>query len=214
MRSRRTIRPCSAERRCCSPPSHCWRACCRRGERPWSIRSRRCAPNKSGKTVMLTDLKYALRMLAKAPGFTIIAILTLALGIGANSAIFSVIDTVLIRPLPFSQPNQLISVWSKVTNEAEKETGSFLDHTDIRDQSQTIDSLFSYTLGAGVFGRGDESHQVQGLAVTSDIFRVLNVRPFLGRAFTKEEERADSYIVVLTYETWQRYFNSDRDIIG
>ena len=163
---------------------------------------------------MLTDLKYALRMLAKAPGFTAIAILTLALGIGANSAIFSVIDTVLIRPLPFSQPNQLISVWSKVTNEAEKETGSFLDYTDIRDQSQTIDSLFSYTLGAGVFGRGDESHQVQGLAVTSDIFRVLNVRPFLGRTFTKEEERADSYIVVLTYETWQRYFNSDRDIIG
>ena len=163
---------------------------------------------------MFTDLKYALRMLVKAPAFTIIAILTLALGIGANSAIFSVIDTVLLRPLPFPQPNQLVSVWSKVTNESEKETGSFLDYTDIRDQSQTIDSLFAYTRGAAVLGKGDDSHQVLGLAVTSDIFRVLDTRPFLGRTFTREEERADSYVVVLTYDAWKRYFNSDPEIIG
>src|SRR5438874_9050216 len=191
MRSRRTIRPCSAERRCCSPPSHCWRACCRRGERPWSIRSRRCAPNKSGKSVMLTDLKYALRMLAKAPGFTAIAILTLALGIGANSAIFSVIDTVLLRPLPFLKPNQLIAVWSKVTAESDKETGSYPDYADVRDQSQTLDALFAYTRASPVLGTGNESSALQGLAVTSDIFRALAVRPFLGRTFTRDEEKAD-----------------------
>ncbi len=163
---------------------------------------------------MLTDLKYALRMLAKAPGFTAIAILTLALGIGANSAIFSVIDTVLLRPLPFKQPNQLIAVWSKVTNESDKETGSFPDYADIRDQSQAVDSLFAYTRGSTILGTGNESRELEGLAVTSDIFRVLAVRPFLGRTFTREEETADSRVVVLTYETWQREFNSDRNIIG
>ena len=163
---------------------------------------------------MFTDLKYALRMLAKAPAFTIIAILTLALGIGANSAIFSVIDTVLLRPLPFSKPNQLISVWSKVTNESDKETGSFPDYADIRDQSQTVDNLFAYTRASTILGTGNESRELEGLAVTSDIFHVLPVRPFLGRTFTREEDNADSRVVVLTYETWQREFNSDRNIIG
>jgi len=163
---------------------------------------------------MLTDFRYALRMLAKAPAFTAIAILTLALGIGANSAIFSVIDTVLLRPLPFAKPNQLTAVWSKVTAESDKETGSFPDYADIRDQSQTLDAMFAYTRASTVLGTGNESSALQGLAVTSDIFRALAVRPFLGRTFTRDEEKADSYVVVLTYEAWKRYFNSDRNIIG
>src|SRR5438270_953056 len=163
---------------------------------------------------MLTDCRYAMRLLAKAPGFTAIAILTLALGIGANSAIFSVIDTVLLRPLPFAKPNQLIAVWSKVTAESDKETGSFPDYADIRDQSQTVDALFAYTRASTVLGTGNESSALQGLAVTSDIFRALAVRPFLGRTFTLDEGKADSYVVVLTYEAWKRYFNSDRIIIG
>jgi putative ABC transport system permease protein len=163
---------------------------------------------------MLSDFRYALRVLAKSPGFTAIAALTLTLGIGANSAIFSVIDSVLLRALPFSKPSELVSVWSKVANESEKETGSFPDYRDLRDQSQGLDSMFAYTRAAAVFGKGDDSHQVLGLAVTSDIFRVLAVRPFLGRTFTREEERADSYVVVLTYDAWQRYFDSDPNIIG
>src|SRR5438874_2987497 len=138
---------------------------------------------------MLTDFRYALRMLAKAPAFTAIAILTLALGIGANSAIFSVIDTVLIRPLPFAKPNQLTAVWSKVTAESDKETGSFPDYADIRDQSQTLDAMFAYTRASTVLGTGNESSALQGLAVTSDIFRALAVRPFLGRTFTRDEEK-------------------------
>jgi putative ABC transport system permease protein len=163
---------------------------------------------------MISNFRYAWRTLGKSPGFAAIAILTLALGIGANSAIFSVIDAVLLRPLPFSQPNELIAVWSKVTDESEKETGSYPDFVDLRDQSQTIDSLFAYTRAASVLGQGDGSHQILGLAVTADIFRVLNVRPFLGRTFTRDEEKADSYLVVLTYDAWQHYFNSDPNIVG
>src|ERR1051325_8650845 len=163
---------------------------------------------------MLNDLRNALRRLLKAPGFALIAILTLTLGIGANSAIFSVIDTVLLRPLPFEQPDQLIAVWSKVTGESEKETGSYPDYVDLRDQSHTIDSMFAYTRATTVIGKGDDSHQMRGLAVTSDIFRVLGVQPFLGRSFTREEERSDSYVVVLTYDAWKRYFNSDPNVVG
>src|SRR6266480_3050003 len=77
-----------------------------------------------------------------------------------------------------------------------------------------VDSLFGYTRGSTILGTGNESRELEGLAVTSDIFRVLAVRPFLGRTSTHEEETADSRLVVLTYETWQREFNSDLSIIG
>ena len=138
---------------------------------------------------MLTDLKYALRMLVKAPGFTAVAVLTLALGIGANSAIFSVIDAVMLRPLPFPEPNELIAVWSKVKGDSERETGSLPDYVDLRDQSQTIDAMFAYTLASTILGTGNESRQMEGVASTSDIFRTLAVAPFLGRTFTRDEEK-------------------------
>jgi putative ABC transport system permease protein len=163
---------------------------------------------------MFGDLKYALRMLVKSPGFAIIAILTLALGIGANSAIFSVIDAVMLRPLPFPKPNELVAVWSKVKGEMERETGSLPDYVDLRDQSQTIDSMFAYTLASTILGTGNESRQMEGVATTSDIFRTLGVAPLLGRTFTRDEETANSLVAVLTHETWQRYFNSDPNIVG
>ncbi|PYL99420.1 MAG: hypothetical protein DMF19_12530 [Verrucomicrobia bacterium] len=163
---------------------------------------------------MIADLKFALRMLAKTPGFAIIAVLTLALGIGANSAIFSVIDAVLLRPLPFPKPNELIAVWSKVQGDTERETGSFPDYGDIRDQSQTVESLFAFTRAATVLGSGSEARELLGIAVTSDIFRVLSIPPLLGRTFTQDEEKTDTRVIVLTYETWQRHFNRDPNIIG
>src|SRR3954464_15628710 len=163
---------------------------------------------------MIQDLRYALRVLLKTPGFVAIAVVTLSLGIGANSAIFSVIDAVLLRALPFPNPNQLVTVWSKVEGEADRETGSYPDYSDLRDQSQTVDSLFAYTRAATVLGTGDESHELLGLAVTSDMFRALGVAPYLGRGFVREEDSVDSRVMVLTYEAWQRYCNSDPKIIG
>src|SRR5437868_5089481 len=153
---------------------------------------------------MLPDFRYALRSLAKSPAFTIIAVLTLTLGIGANSAIFSVVQAVMLRPLPFPRPNELVSVWSRVQGEVERETGSFPDYADIRDHSQKIDGLFAYTLAATVLGSGNESRELRGLATTSDMFRTLGVAPLLGRAFTREEENSAARVIVLTYEAWQR----------
>ena len=163
---------------------------------------------------MIADLKFALRMLGKAPGFALIAALTLALGIGANSAIFSVIDAVLLRPLPFPKPHQLIAVWSKVEHEADRETGSFPDFADLRDQSQTLDGLTCYTEASTVLGAGANSRELQGVAITSDIFHVAGVRPLLGRGFTRQEDNESSRVVVLTYQAWKTYFNGDRNIIG
>ncbi len=163
---------------------------------------------------MISDFKFALRQLIKQFGFALIAILTLALGIGANSAIFSVIDAVLLRPLPFPNPHELVAVWSKVANESERETDSFPDYADLRDQSQTLVGLTAYTPASAVFGTGQQSRELVGVAITSDVFKVLGVQPFLGRGYTREEESKDVHVIVLGYEMWQRDFNGDRNIVG
>jgi putative ABC transport system permease protein len=164
---------------------------------------------------MLSDFKYALRMLAKSPGFTAIAALTLALGIGANSAIFSVVDAVLLRPLPFPRPHELVAVWGSVSHTGgEKETDSFPNYVDLRDQSQTLQSLTAYTRAATVFTGTEEARQLVGLAITSDIFRVFGVQPVLGRAYTREEDNVDARVVVFTDRAWKSLFNSDLNIIG
>src|ERR1051325_10608806 len=119
----------------------------------------------------MNDLKFALRQLGKSPAFTAIAVLTLALGIGANSAIFSVINAVLLHPLPFPKPNQLVAVWSRVANDnLEKETESIPDYVDLRDQSQTLSALAAFTRTAAVLNRTEEARQIYGVAITSDIF--------------------------------------------
>src|SRR5256885_17158738 len=164
---------------------------------------------------MLADLRYALRMLVKAPGFTAIAILTLSLGIGANSAIFSVIDSVLLRLLPFPNPNQLVAVWSNVLREkSEKETESVPDYVDLRDQSQTLSGLAAYTRAGAVLNGTEESRQLYGVAITSDIFPALGVSPARGRSYTREDDNIDARVVVLTDHAWKTYFNHDPDIVG
>jgi putative ABC transport system permease protein len=164
---------------------------------------------------MLSDFKYALRMLAKSPAFTAIAALTLALGIGANSAIFSVVDAVLLRPLLFPRPHELVTVWGSVSHTGgEKETDSFPNYVDLRDQSQTLQNLTAYTRAATVFTGSEEARQLVGLAITSDIFRVLGVQPVLGRAYTREEDNVDARVVVFTDRAWKSLFNRDPNIIG
>ena len=164
---------------------------------------------------MIADLKFALRQLVKTPTFTIIATLTLALGIGANSAIFSVVDTVLLRPLPFPRSHDLVAVWGSVSHTGgEKETESFPNYVDLRDQSQTLQSLTAYTRAATVFTGTEEARQLVGLAITSDIFRVLGIQPVLGRVYTREEDNVDARVVVFTDRAWKSLFNRDPNIIG
>jgi putative ABC transport system permease protein len=164
---------------------------------------------------MFGHIKYAFRVLAKSPGFTAIAVLTLVLGIGANSAIFSVVDAVLLRPLPFPNAHELVAVWGRVPHEnSERESDSFPNYADFRDQSQTLQSLAAYTRAGGVLTGTEESREIRGLAVTSDIFRVLGVSPAMGRAFTREEDSPDARVVVLSHHAWKTWCNGDPNIVG
>jgi putative ABC transport system permease protein len=163
---------------------------------------------------MLADLRYAFRMLLKSPGFSLIAIITLALGIGANSAIFSVIDTVLLQPLPFSRPNELAMLWSAPEQGAGRETNSFPDYIDFRNEAKSFQALALYTGSSTVLSTSGDPIELKGLASTSQIFAVLEVKPMLGRAWTAAEDDPGTRVIVLTYEAWQRYFNGDRNILG
>jgi putative ABC transport system permease protein len=164
---------------------------------------------------MFANLKFALRMLVKAPGFTTIAVITLALGIGANTAIFSVLDAVLLHPLSFPKPNELVAVWSYVARDnLEKETESIPDYVDLRDQSQTLQGLAAFTRTGAVLNRSEESRQLYGVAITSDIFPVLAIPPARGRPYTREDDNVDAQVVVLTDYAWKTFFNSDPDIVG
>lgn len=162
----------------------------------------------------MNDLRYAFRILLKSPGFSLIAILTLALGIGANSAIFSVIDTVLLRPLPFPQPNELAMLWSAPDHGASRENHSYPDYQDFRNGMRSFAGLALYTEASTVLSTTSDPIELPGLATTSQIFEVLGVRPMLGRVWTAAEDEPGARLVVLTYEGWQRYFGGDRNIVG
>jgi putative ABC transport system permease protein len=167
---------------------------------------------------MLTDLKYAFRMLIKAPVFAVIAIVTLALGIGANSAIFSVIDTVLLRPLPFKNPEEIVNVWGRYANDSGRVRGnvhSYSDYLDLRDQSQSFAAMAAYTRTGGTLSLAEDAKALEGLAITPEVFDVLGVQPLLGRGFTKEDAKNEAdRVVVLTYPLWKSAFGSDPKIIG
>ncbi|MDP9100002.1 MAG: ABC transporter permease [Verrucomicrobiota bacterium] len=167
---------------------------------------------------MITDLKYALRMLAKAPVFAVIAILTLALGIGANSAIFSVIDTVLLRPLPFKNPDEIVMLWGRYANDSGPVHGnvhSFPDYADLRDQSQSIAAMAAYTRTAGTLTYAEDAKYLEGIAISPEVFDVLGVQLLLGRGFTREDAKNEANrVVVLSYPLWKSSFGGDPKIVG
>jgi predicted permease len=156
------------------------------------------------------DLRYALRNLAKAPTFTIIALITLALGIGANTAIFSVVNAVLLRALPYAQPDRLVVVGQNGFTSAPP--ANFFDWKRDNHVFENIGAGEAWTPNlTGI----DKPEQVIGLRVTSDIFPVLGVKPILGRTFVPQEERTgNDREVVLSYGFWQRRFSGRRNAIG
>src|SRR5438270_11380873 len=168
----------------------------------------------------MQNLRYTFRVLAKQPLFTGIVILTFALGIGANTAVFSVLNAVLLRPLPFHEPQNLVALGEFDTREKadpgiEIESISYLDHVDFRDQSRVFDRVAVYTnQSVSTLTDGSEATHIQGQSVSADLFQLLGVQPMLGRTFLPNEDEPGNQVVILSHELWQRRFGADRGIIG
>src|SRR6476620_2716621 len=143
---------------------------------------------------MMTDIRYGLRQLIQHPGFTIIAILTLALGIGANTAIFSVVNAVLLKPLPFPAPNELVAVGGVDLNETASPpklmSMCYPDFFDFRDQSQSFQAMAVYRDRSLALVDDHGAQSVRGQKVNGEFFDVLGIKPLLGRGFTRADEQA------------------------
>lgn len=163
---------------------------------------------------MLQDLRYALRMLAKSHGFSVIAVLTLALGIGANTAIFSVVNGVLISPLPYHHPEQLVSLFQKIPN-FENASISYPNFVDWRRMNTTFSGMAAYRqVGFTLTGSG-EPERLHGEMISAGFFEILGVNAILGRTFTADDDRLGAEPTCLITEAlWKRKFGGRRDIVG
>ena len=166
---------------------------------------------------MFQDLRYGVRMLVKNPGFAFVAVLTLALGIGANTAIFSIVNAVLLQPLPFSEPDRLVWVWGNIRNGGRTASVSPLDYLDYRAQNTSFEhfaATFSVPASFNLTGSGDPE-RLQGQAATGNFFQALGVNASLGHTFLLEnEEPGRDQVVVLSHKLWQRRFGGDPSLIG
>jgi putative ABC transport system permease protein len=163
----------------------------------------------------LNDLKYAARSLRRSPGFALAAVLTLALGIGANSAIFSVVNAVLLRPLPYPDPDRLVLVWERnVSRHAETNVVNPQNYLDWADRSKSFTGLAALSWSSLTF-TGDAPEIVQGRAVTANFFDVMGMTPAMGRSFTPAEALPGGPpVIVLSDGLWRRRFGADRSIVG
>lgn len=164
---------------------------------------------------LLQDLRFGFRSLIKNPGFAIVAIITLGLGIGANTAIFSVVNGVLLRPLPFHKPDQLMMVHvSRAQAPSEKAPLCQSDFLDWKSQNQIFENIAAYSTSRFNFSGGESPEQIPGALVTADFFNTLGVQPVLGRAFLPDEDQANGgQTIVISDRFWRQSFGANPGII-
>src|SRR5215467_10527560 len=168
---------------------------------------------------LFQDLRYAIRQLRKAPGFAAVAVITLALGIGANTAIFSVVNGVLLRPLAFKDPDRLVRVWHTPPQKSFPGITEFsvspANFLDWQGQNHVFERMAIYGFQSFTLTGGDKAEQIVGSSVSRDFFETIGVQPMLGRTPLPEEDQpGKSQVVVLSYGFWQGHFGSNREIIG
>ncbi len=155
----------------------------------------------------LADLRFGLRLLRQAPAFTAVAVIALALGIGANTAIFSTVDAVLIRPLPFGDPDRLVMVWEDASFASfPKNTPAPANYVDWKARNRVFSGMAATRGVSGNLTADGPPEQAMGRAVTPDFFSVLGAKPLIGRTFTGEEDRTDAPVAIISYGLWQRRY--------
>jgi putative ABC transport system permease protein len=163
------------------------------------------------------DVVYAFRTLARRPGFAAVALLTIALGIGINTAIFSIINAVLLRPLPFRDPDRIVSLFTVLKEQGgERDIFSPPNFLDLQARTRSLDSASALLeFGFDLTNPQSEPEAIPAARVSSEFFRVLGVKPFLGRTFSKDEDRpGNERVVVLSYRFWREHFGSNPGIVG
>jgi putative ABC transport system permease protein len=164
------------------------------------------------------DLSYGVRMLRRKPAFTLIAVISLALGIGANTTVFSVINAVLLKSLPFKDPESLVLVWGDTANEDRLKARNQLSATDVADfraQTSTFEDITTYTGWNPLMSGDTEAERVPAIQVGDGFFKVMRGTPILGRVFTPEEqEEGKDFVVVLGHGLWQRRFNGNPNVVN
>jgi putative ABC transport system permease protein len=170
---------------------------------------------------MLNDIRYGFRQLIRHPAFTIIAVLTLALGIGANTAIFSVVNAVLLKPLPFPEPDQLVAVGMTDTRQkgqTDLNSLSYPDFFDFRDQNRTLSSIAVYRDRSFALTSEEGATSLRGLKVSAEFFDVLRMKPQIGRAFVRDDEQGGGgpggFKVIVSHDFWQKHFGADANVLG
>lgn len=162
-----------------------------------------------------TDVKFSLRQLVKSPGFTASALLTLGLGIGATTAVFSIVYAVLFHPLPYSQPDRLVSIQSRATvGVSGPGPVSYPNFFDWRSQNSAFSQIVAYHDDQFTLHNAEGAEHLDGEVVSSGLFSMLGVEPILGRGFLRTEETAGTHVVVLSYNLWRQQFNGDAHIVG
>ena len=164
----------------------------------------------------MQDLRYALRSLRKQPIFTLVAVLTLTLGIGANTAIFSLLYQVLLRPLPYAAPDRLVFVWNGYPLMGLPQAAvSIPDYLDRRTQAQGIEDATLFSFRAVSLTSQGQPEQLRGLLVTPSFFTTLGRQPLIGRGFNEGDAQAGAdHFVILTHALWTTHFGADRSIVG
>lgn len=167
-------------------------------------------------TDLWQDLSYGVRMLRRNPGFTIVAVVALALGIGANSAIFSVVNTVLLRPLPYKDSDRLVMVWEDASKHGfPRDTPAAANYIDWRNQNQVFEGMAAIANESFNLTNVGDPERIEGRRVSANVFGLLGVEPAMGRGFTPEEDQpGTNRVVILSHGLWQRRFGSDVNMVG
>jgi putative ABC transport system permease protein len=162
------------------------------------------------------DLRHALRRLGKTRGFTAVTLLTLALCIGANTAIFSMVYALLLKPLPFPQPERIVEIYNTFVKAGlNKAPSNVVQYLDYQQNAKSFDQLGLWTLGQGLLGEDGAQERIFGARATADLFELLGLKPVVGAFFTAENSRpATDKVVVLAQSFWQTQYQEDPGVVG